>query len=81
MNLAHTTSRKDFRSMQKQNKRDREEECIDIFILVHPNLGLHSVMSLQHEIFTNTTSSQLDQQPLDFITLPVPPLNFKPSLC
>jgi len=55
--------------MQEQHKRDGEEECTNIFILVHLNIGLHPILTLQDDIFTNTISLQLDQQPLDFTTI------------
>ena len=36
-----------FQIYAKQNERDRDEECTNIFILVHPNLGLRPIPSLK----------------------------------
>lgn len=65
----------------KPTKRKRKKIVqIGFFILVHPNLGLHPVVTLQDDIFTNKTNhlldesttrfSQLSRNPLDVVASP-----------
>ena len=47
-----------------------------IFILIHPNLGLHPILTQTDEISTNTTNNKLDKPIVGFLQLPIPLLDF-----
>ena len=47
-----------------------------IFILIHPNLGLHPILTQTDEISTNTTNNKLDKPIVGFLQLPTPLLDF-----
>ena len=62
----------DFRSMQKQNKGDMEEDCTNIFILVHPQPSAASSPHPSRWDFHKQNKFTIGQQPLDFKTLSTP---------
>jgi len=58
--------------VQGKVKKEKREECIKVFILVHPNLGLPPVLILKDEISLTQLVHNWTGQPLGFNNLSVP---------